>query len=108
MQNLIINIIVGGALLALSCFVKYKKAYHLIAGYTDYKHRSGNTRKMDLIINFVCFFSILIIFISVANYVFKIDKKILNDYFIPFSGGLIIIISLIISLLLYVFRIAKK
>jgi uncharacterized membrane protein len=105
---LIINIVIAVLIAIIPYLIKYKKRYNLIAGFTDYEAIPEGITKDKMkkeairVSNYAFLFSLLIIILSVLNYVFNIDARLFDSkILIDFSGGIIIIVSLFSSIAIY-------
>ncbi|MDO5608960.1 MAG: hypothetical protein Q4G08_10955 [Capnocytophaga sp.] len=105
MDTLIINTFVAVIIAISSYFIKYKKKYHWLAGYSDYTEGKSDEKTkqyISLIANHLFLFSFLTFVFSFFNYIFKVDTLMPTDVLKDFAGGLILILSLIITIFAFV------
>lgn len=108
MEIILINTFIAIIIAIFPYLVKYRKKYHLIAGYSDFEDFSENQilknnfkKKANLICNCTFLFCILIIVLSILNYIFGVDEYLSNKLLKSFLGGIIIILSLFFSSIVY-------
>lgn len=86
--------------LVIAYFIKYKKRYHLIAGYTDH-HKNDKEKvkfKANLIADSAFFFALLLIVFSILYFYVDWFKSTIEGL----DGMFIILVSLLFTVVFYV------
>lgn len=105
MDTLILNLFISAIVFIFPYLIKFRKKYHLIAGFSDLKNKGeeidSSLKKTAIqISNSAFLFCALIVLLSILNYMFSWEEY-LNSTFRDFMGGIIIVCSGIFSTLYY-------
>jgi|GEM_PF-2372840 len=111
MEDLILNGFIAFVILILVYQIKIKKNYNLVAGLSDYnliqdKYKKKKLQQEAIMISNSGFLSVfLIIIMSILNYIFEFDKKIINnEILLKLVPAFIILLSLFAATIYYLIQ----